>query len=225
MPEYTICEYGSDIVLGMPEGQKIKMRNFLFENITIVEEDAPIGTQKLKAIDIIEELKNVPTNLKKYIHSVVLSPFINPKQNYYNNRRGRKGPIFASSDHETRRITIFAIPKERSELKDTLTNHLTLSHESGHIIDGNIDPEMECFAYTPRWSKAICEDSKIKRTRSDLPLYLVSSNAEDLESLREDFADSVMYFSNEVGKEFLKENFPNRYKIMEELIGENGAIQ
>ena len=58
-----------------------------------------------------------------------------------------------------------------------------------------------------------------------MPLFLVSKNAEDLQCLREDFADSVMYFSDEgLYKEFLKENFPNRYKILEELIGDNRTV-
>jgi hypothetical protein len=58
------------------------------------------------------------------------------------------------------------------------------------------------------------------RTRQDLTTYLVSPNAEEMKSLREDFADSVMFFSDDgCYKEFLRENYPNRYKILEELIG------
>jgi len=168
----------------------------------------------------------VPTNIRKYISTIVLAPFDHPYQELFNKRRGKSGAAFASADYGKRQITIYPIPAERSVLKNTLAEHLTLSHEAGHIIDASIQPpEMGFFAYTPRWSEAMCKDSKVERARQDLPQYMVSANAEQMKSLREDFADSVMYFSDEGGyKEFLKENFPNRYKLLEELIDDKRAL-
>ena len=168
MLENNVCEYGPDIVLGMPKGQTIEMNNTIFENITIVDEYDPSGTQKLKAEDIIEEIKKIPKNIRKYISSIVLSPFTHPYQELFNKRMGREAKAFASADYERRQITIYAVPEERSCLKERLAKHFTLSHEAGHIIDGAIlDPVMGFFAYNPRWVKAICEDSKIRRIRQD----------------------------------------------------------
>jgi hypothetical protein len=218
MLEYTVCEYGPDIVLGMPDGQKTKMRNFLFENITIVEEDAPMGTQKLKADDIIEELEKIPKNIRKYIRSVVLSPYTYPCPKYFAGENEKEELILASGDYVNRQITIYALPQDRSVLKEGLANNFTLAHETGHIVDRAIDPKRGFFAYTLQWSKAICEDSKIKRNKSDLPSYLVSPYAEHKQSIREDFADSFMFFLDKGRREvFLKENYPHRYKILEEL--------
>jgi hypothetical protein len=214
-----IYEYGSDVVNGVPEGQKIKWTDATTSSgIHVLEEYGSIGCQNLKIEDIIEALNKIPLNIRKYISVIVLAPFYHPLQDYFNKRMGREGNAFASGDWSNRQITIYAIPKERSILRETLSDHMTLSHEAGHIIDGNIQQNMEFFAYTPRWTKAMCEDTKVEHITPDLPYYFVSPNAEDLKSLREDFADSVMYFSSGIYNTFLKTDFPNRYKILEELI-------
>lgn len=219
--ETGIYEYGSDVVNGMPEGQKIKWTDATTSSrIHVLEEYEPIGTQNLKIEDIIEELNKIPPNIRKYISIIVLAPFNHPGQDCINKRIGRESTAFASGDWLNRQITIYAIPKERSILKETLSDHMTLPHETGHIIDGNIQRNMEFFAYTPRWTKAMCEDTKVEHITPDLPYYFVSPNAEDLKSLREDFADSVMYFSSSIYNKFLKTDFPNRYKILEELIND-----
>ena len=227
MPEFNVREYGSDVIFGMPDGPKTKWKETAYLGVYILEEYEPIGTQNLKTEDLINELGKVPNNIRKYITSIVLAPFSHPHQEWFNKRMGREGNAFASANPELGQITIYAIPKERAILKETLSKHFTLAHEAGHIIDAVIQqPEFGFFAYSPKWSKAMCEDSRVERNRSDLPSYLVSPYAEEMKSLRDDFADSVMYFSSEGRyKEFLKENFPNRYKILEELLGENGTIQ
>ena len=220
-PESIIREYGSEFINGMASGQKIKWKDTTYLGVHILEEAEPTGSQRLITEDIMGELDKVPEKIRKYIQSIVLSPFNNEYDSYYCKRRGREGPSFASADFFNGQITIYALPIDRSVLKSALSEHPTLSHEAGHIIDFQIQPiELGFFAYSPRWSKAICEDNKVMRTRQDLTTYLVSPNAEEVKSLREDFADSVMFFSDDgCYKEFLRENYPNRYKILEELIG------
>ena len=214
-----VYEYGPDVVNGMQDGKKIKWNDTTTTSrIHILAEHEPIGTQRLITEDVIEELNKVPDIIRKYIHIIVLAPFTHPKQDYFNKRMGKEGAAFASGDYVNRQITIYAIPEERNILKETLANHMTLSHEAGHIIDGNIQPNMEFFAYTPQWTKAMCEDTRIEHITPDLPYYFVSRNAEELKSLREDFADSVMYFSSKIYNEFLKINFPNRFKILEDVL-------
>lgn len=220
-----IHEYGSDVVMGMPAGQKIKWKDTTCSRkdattrVHILEEFEPTGKQNLKTEDIIEELNKLPNNLRKYVISIALVPFGHPDQGYFNRRTGNSGGVaFASGDFVNCQITIYAIPKERSILKEALASHFTLAHEIGHIIDGVIQKESEFFAYTPKWTKAMCEDTKITHITPDLPYYFVSLNAENMNSLREDFADSVMYFSSNIYNEFLKVDFPNRYKILKEII-------
>jgi hypothetical protein len=224
--EYTIHEYGPDVISGLDAHQKIKFKDTTYQGVHILEEAEPLGTQHLKTEDIKEELDKLPKNIRKYITSIVLAPFTHPHQDWFDRRSGREGNAFASANPELLQITIYAIPQERNVLKDTLAKHFTLAHEAGHLIDGKIQPpEFGFFAYTPTWSKAICEDSRVKRNREDLPSFLVSSYAEELKSLRDDFADSVMYFSDEGGyKEFLKENFPNRFRLLEGFLGEKGIL-
>ena len=218
MPAPTIREYGSDVISVMPKGQTMKWLETVHLGVCILEEAEPIGAQNLTTEDIIDEINKLPKSIRKHIVSVVLSPFI-----HANDADGEvDNPIFASADWSKAQITIYAIPIERCVLKDNLARHLTLAHEAGHIIDRNIMQNTECssyyLSYTPRWAKAMCEDSKIKRVRSDLPPYLISQYAEKRQSIGEDFADSVMYFSYPNQRAFLKENYPNRYEILEEFL-------
>lgn len=166
MSERMVCEYGPDIVHGMPQGQRMKMVHTVFENITVVEEFEPIGTQRLRAEDIVEELRKVPDNIRRYIISVVLSPFSCPPEEFFGDG-DKEEPIFASGDWAKGLITIYAIPIDRDVLKDKLAKNLTLAHEAGHIIDWIAPPKTEFLSCTPRWSKAMCEDSKILHSKSD----------------------------------------------------------
>jgi len=225
--ETEIHEYGSNVIIGMQKGQKIKWtESITTSRIHILEEYEPTGTQKLKTEDVVGELNKVPENIRKYINIIVLTPFIHPCIDYFIKRSGRELIAFASSDYLKREITIFPTPVERSEAKQTLSQQLTLAHEAGHIIDAVIQPpEMGFFAYTPTWTKAICRDTNVEKMRRNLPSYLVSPYAEEMKSLREDFADSVMYFSDEENyKKCLKENFPHRYKILENILGDNEPL-
>jgi len=66
-------EYGSGVIVGMQEGQKIKWNDIETSfGIHILEEYKPSGTQQLKAEDIIEELNKIPENIRKYVISVAL---------------------------------------------------------------------------------------------------------------------------------------------------------
>ena len=86
----------------------------------------------------------------------------------------------------------------------------TIVHELGHIIDskvGNISEKQE-------WSAAIVEDEKMNNKKS------VSSYGET--SLKEDFAESIkLYYRN---RDYFRENFPNRFKLLEELNNNNNKI-
>jgi hypothetical protein len=113
--EHTIQEFGSDFVRGMPLGQRIEMASFMFERITIWEEYKPIGTQRLKAEDIIEELKNIPECIRNYITSIVLSPFDSIANEYWRDRTGDKNLItLANPDPHIKQITIYAISEPRA---------------------------------------------------------------------------------------------------------------
>jgi hypothetical protein len=176
-----------------------------------------MGTQNLKTEDIIEELDKIPGNIRKYISVIVLAPF--------SFDGGADKPIFASADWSKSEIIIYAVEKDRAFLKDKLDRNHTIAHETGHIIDRNIMQSLEhssnYLSYTPMWSKAMCADSQIARVNHDLPVYLISYYAEDRRSIGEDFADSVMYYSYETSKVFLRENYPNRYKMLEAFLESN----
>jgi hypothetical protein len=193
----------------------LKCKDTTYKGVHILEEAEPTGIQHLKTEDIFEEIDKLPKNICKYITSVVLFPFPCPYEE-------DGDPILADAKWLRRQVTIYAIPQDRIVLKDTLTSHHTLAHEAGHIIDREImqnkGHSSNYISYTPRWAKAMCEDSRIKRTSLDISPYLISPYAEKRQSIGEDFADSVKCFSFQEGKVFLKDNFPNRYNILEEFL-------
>jgi len=220
MSDREIREFGPDVVWGMPDDQKIKMTGTRQKNITVWEEFRPIGTQHLKSEDIIEELKNVPDFLSKYIALIVLSPFDLLKNSPFATRNP-----FASFNAYSAEILFPKRPEDRNFLKTVLSNHLTLQHEAGHIIDGNIRGPNRFYSTGMEWLEAMCLDTKVKHTAPDLPKYYISENAESTKeigeglALMEDFADSVMFFSDERRwKKFLKREFPNRYKTLDGLL-------
>lgn len=214
-PKFTIYEYGSDVILALKD-IKLKCKDTTYNGIHILEEAEPLGTQHLKTGDIIEEIDKLPQFIRKYISIVVLFPFACP----YEEDEG--DPILADAKWHRGQVTIYAIPQDRSVLKDVLARNHTLAHEAGHIIDREImrnkGHSSNYLSYTPQWARAMCEDVRIKRSESNMPSYLVSQYAEKRQSIGEDFADSVKCFSFQEGRVFLKDNFPNRYKILEEFL-------
>jgi len=221
-------EYGSGVIVGMQEGQKIKWNDIETSfGIHILEEYKPSGTQQLKAEDIIEELNKIPENIRKYVISVALVPFTHPyKEHFISEEEVEDGwAIIGSGDYCKNQITIYAVPLDRSILKDVLRKELTLGHEAGHIIDG--DPRAKAklktkgrfISHTPQWTMAMCKDSKIKRASTELPSYFVSKYAEDAYLLNEDFAESVKCFSDEYFRAWLSQYCPSRYKILDDLLG------
>ena len=213
MPEPEIREFGPDVIWGLPVDQKMKMVITYHRSTKILEEADPIGAQHLKSEDIIYELEKLPNCLRERIALIVLSPF-------------DKIDCFADSNDLSAQITIYAKNENRDFLRKRLSKHLTLCHEAGHMFDGNIRGPNNFYSTGMEWQEAMCLDTKTKRDRTDLPEYYVSDYAEHTRktigkgrALLEDFADSVMYFSDESGyKEFLKENFPNRFGILEDLL-------
>lgn len=214
-PEFTIHEYGSDVILALKD-IKLKYKDTTYKGVHILEEAEPLGTQHLKTGDIIKEIDKLPQFICKYISVVVLFPFACPYE------EDGDDPIFADAKWHRGQVTIYAIPQDRSVLKDVLAHHHTLAHEAGHIMDREImqhtGHSSNYLSYTPQWAKAMCEDSRIKRSGANIPSYLVSQYAEKRQSIGEDFADSVKCFSFQEGRAFLKGNFPNRYKILEEFL-------
>lgn len=178
----TTHNYGLRVIPALKD-IKLKFKDTEYQRIDILEEAEPIGTQRLRTEDIIEEIDKLPENIRKYITSIVLFPFSFPDDDV-------NDPVLASADWSKKQIIIYAISQDRQTLKDTLASNLTLAHEAGHIIDGcvlrNTGNSSYFLSYTPRWAMAMCADSKIKRTRDDLPLYLVSVYAEKRQSLGED---------------------------------------
>lgn len=213
--ETEIRVYSSDVINGLPKNQNIEWRDVITASkIHILEESVPTGTQRLKVEDVIEELNKIPENIRKYISIIVLAPF---------SFSGDSAECpFASADWSKSEITIYALEHDREFLKKLLADHHTIAHEAGHILDRNImwgkGYSSYFLSYTPMWSRAICADSQIQRSLKDLPPFLISTYAEDRQSIGEDFADSVMLYSYETSKIFLKDNYPNRYKILEEFL-------
>jgi hypothetical protein len=85
-PEFTIHEYGSDVIFGLPDDQKIKCKDTIYLGVHILEEAESLGTQQLKTKDIIEELDKIPTKIRQYISSIVLATFSHPHQDWFNIR-------------------------------------------------------------------------------------------------------------------------------------------
>jgi len=223
--EFNVREYDSNVITSLPKGQNLKVKETKFLGVCILEEADPIGAQQLKTEDIIEELKKIPDYIRKFIISIVLNPFPHPDPDFFESNIGRKICPLATAYSAKGQIIIYAIPKERTVLRDTLAKQSTLLHEAGHIIDGIVPKGQErlaqYIAYTPRWTRAMCEDSKYQQEMYGRSQYFVSPYAEELNSLREDFADSVRFFSDGINDEILKANCPNRCKILEELL--NGS--
>lgn len=222
MYDAVIQEFGPDIILGMPKDEKMKMLGSQFKNITIWEEVEPLATQHLTAEDVIEELVKVPDALIKYVRWIVLSPFANPKDYIF---KDVVGETLASCDYHSAQITIFKSSKERADLKNLLAKHFTLQHEIGHIIGGGFIFANNFNSIGLNWLEAMCSDAKVERTPLDLPKFFVSKYAEDIMvcgviyALLEDVADSVAYFTDEkLLKTLLRINYPNRYKILEEIL-------
>jgi hypothetical protein len=215
MSEPIIKEFGPEVLLGMPgDYPPIKMTGWPYKGATVWEEVDPIGTQHLKAEDIIEKLKSFPDYLSRPVRYVILSPFSGP-----NECVGEK--TWASCNYEKAQITFFMQPFDREFSKRyLLSNKLALQHEIGHIIGGNLIYRKNFNKSNIGWIESMCLDSKIERVRSDLPKYYVSRNAEkaksEFDALLEDIADSVAQYSegNNLRNQ-LKENYPNRYKILE----------
>jgi hypothetical protein len=228
MPENnpTIREYDSDVITSLPKDQKLKIKETEYIGVHILEAIEPIGTQQLKTEDIVDELKKIPSYIRKFIISIVLNPFPHPDPDFFEATIGRKINPLASAYSPKGQIIIYAIPdEERGVLKDMLAKQSTLLHEAGHIIDGTVlrgqERAAQYLAYTPRWTKAMCEDSKYQQEMYGRSHYFVSPYSEELNSLREDFADSVMYFSDGINDETLKANCPNRCKILGELLNDH----
>ena len=186
-----------------------------------------MGTQQLKAEDIIEELNKIPENIRKYVISVALVPFTHPyKEHFISEEEVEDGwAIIGSGDYCKNQITIYAVTLDRPTLKGVLRNELTLCHEIGHIIDGDarakakLKTEGRFISHTLRWAMAMCKDNKNKRATTELSSYFVSKYAERTYLLNEDFADSVKFFSDENCRAWLKQNCPSRYRILEDLLG------
>jgi hypothetical protein len=216
--EGTLCEIGSDVLLGVQPGQTIKMKCTMFEGVAIWEEDRPSVSQHLKTEDIEEELKSVPTNIRKHAVSIYLSPFC------YESDNEPSVEIFALTNSATYEIIISARAETRAYLIDHMHKCRTLSHEIGHIIDiKKANQDAKLFSGSKEWTEAMEADSKIKRSLSNLPTYFISWNAEESGkyAAREDFADSLIHFANnEQGKLFLKTNYPNRYKRLRGLLND-----
>jgi hypothetical protein len=68
----VLREFGSEA--GMRE--RTRFVGIVFEGITIWTEHIPSGTQNLKPKDIIEELRPMPNNIRKFISGIILSPLI-----------------------------------------------------------------------------------------------------------------------------------------------------
>lgn len=223
-----IHEYDSSVVVGMPKDQKIKWKDIETAfRIHILEEHEPTGVQNLRAEDIIEELNRIPENIRKYVTSVVLAPFMCPYNDHFISKEEAEDgwTIIGSGDYYKNQITIYAVPLDRSTLRGVLRNELTLGHEAGHTIDGDprakakLKTEARFISHTPHWTMAMCKDSKLNRGNTELSSYFVSKYAERCNLLNEDFADSVKFFSDEGCRAWLKQNFPSRYKFLENLLG------
>jgi hypothetical protein len=103
----------------------------------------------------------------------------------------------------------------------------TLRHEAGHILDRVIAGDAGRFSYGKEWAEAKRLDSVVKRSSVKLPANWVLGNAERYSQLygnewglEEDFADSIRFYSGKPAwRSFFEENYPNRYRILEGLLG------
>jgi len=214
----VIC-VGRKYIWGLSEGQPVLMTKTMYEKVEIYAEHEPIGTQPLKTEDIIEELNKIDKRLLKYISCIVLSPLEDSTddnfKNRYNSEKDEK-PI-AIMNPDTMQISIFARPCNRNDAKELISGHMTLIHEIGHLIDYKFGKDNKTISESKEWEYAVGEDTKIKKTEDDLPKYYVSLNSEKTKNIREDFADSFIYFMLEKSKEWFRINYKNRNRILEEL--------
>jgi hypothetical protein len=218
----AIQEFGSDFVRGMPSGQRIEMVSFTFEHITIWEEYKPIGTQHLKAEDIIEELKSIPECIRNYITSIVLSPFDSIANDFWRERTGDKDLItFANPDPHIKQITIYAISQPQSILKKCLKDNMTIQHEAGHMIDFLTPSKGKFFSEDSEWCLAMLKDEEVKqkeKAENGLPAHFISDRIEKYNSNPEDFAESIAIFSVDYYRKLFREYNPNRCEILKRIL-------
>lgn len=198
------------------------MASFRFGHITIWEEYKPIGTQHLKAEDIIEELKTIPECVLNYITSIVLSPFDSIANDFWRKRTGDKDLItFANPDPHIRQITIYAISQPQSILKKCLRDNMTIQHEAGHIIDFLTLSKGKFFSEDDEWCLAMLEDENekaIEKATNGLHPHFVSYRIEKYNSNPEDFAESVAIFSVDYYRKRFREFYPNRCEILKRIL-------
>lgn len=192
-----------------------KFASTAFENIIIWKECEPLGTQKLSVDDIIEELKRTPEDIMKHIISIILSPYGHPKSGI---------EAFASVCDLPGYIIIYNSHHSREESKDHMMKLGTLRHEVGHIIDRKLGYDNKKFSHGAKWERARKLDARVGKVHSYPKNWLPGSaekySKENLEwGLEEDFADSIRCFTgNNIWNSMLKDNYPNRYKIIKELL-------
>jgi hypothetical protein len=223
MSEPIVKEFKPDEIIGMPQNHPpIKMAGWTYRGATVWEEVNPTGRQYLKAEDIIEKLKTFPDYLVRPVHYVILSPFGNPKDSVF-------GEIieitWASCNYDKAQITFFMQPLDEESSKSHFTQKLVLQHEIGHIIGGNLLYRKNFNKSGITWLEAMCLDAQFERPNPNLPKYYVSRYAEsakaesEFNALLEDIAESIAQFSDENNLKIqLKDNYPNRYKILEGLL-------
>jgi hypothetical protein len=223
----NIREFGPDFVRGMPEGQTIWMVGTEYDDTTIWEECEPLGTQNLRSEDIIEELKKIPKSIRKYITSVVLSPF-NSEADYAFREyfHAKSLTAIANPNPYIKQVTIYAYPLSRIMAKQLISDNRTIQHETGHIIDYLIEASIpgttyKLFSRDDEWTAAMNEDIKMKQSEKaerGLPRFFITPYADRISWKQEDFAEAVAIYSVESNREKLKEYYPNRYKILEKLL-------
>jgi len=214
---HEIVKFGKKYVWGLQSGQTILMIKTIYENIEIYAEYEPIGTQSLKTEDIIEELDKIDKKLLKYVSCIVLSPLECPRNLQYQILSNSNDKIIAEVDSITKQVSVFARECNRAEAKEIISDHITIIHEIGHLIDSNFKINNKCFSENKNWIDAMEEDNKIDQMQKDLPKYYVSESSERANSNKEDFSDSFIFFTYERSKQWFAHTYPNRNKILEEL--------
>ncbi|MCC8152958.1 MAG: hypothetical protein LIP01_01315 [Tannerellaceae bacterium] len=167
----------------------------------VVPKDINPRFQHISIEQLGKQFNELPVWLQETVKEVQLLDYRNPQDEYWEKTYGIKNfTSFATGGTGT--ITFY---KNRKKISDSYLLEV-LAHESGHNLDRNLGR----VSNTKKWKDAATKDYKVSGDA------YVSSYATRAKSYVEDFADSISGYCTDT--EFFKKTYPNRSKIIEEIV-------
>ena len=169
-----------------------------------VPEDLNTDGQHFTPYQIAEAIEQLPNKLQASIKEVHLADFENPDDGYWKKVYKDFTNSFATGGDGVVTFYRNTASEAAGSVGEVTTARNTLYHETGH----NIDRMMHSVSGRKRWSEAMSLDQKKSN--------LASPTVYGENSASEDFAESMEWYHLDRG--WFKKMFPNRYKILKEIL-------